>query len=318
MLRRAALSASLLLAGCRSGAPSAPTLGSRGGDACVEAQLGEVAAESVSVAVAPDGIYWLGYNWGPLQRRGQDGAVTTLFQAEGELNSEELIVAGDHLYWDSKTQRSIYRMKLAGGAPERIIEVPDDDFPVELVVAGDVVYTRTFHGLLMWWRGGAVGQRELEIRTMANRGASLYLGGTTGIGQLDDPDGEVWDVVMGTAPVEDLLVTGDTLFWTEQGGALPVLHRRALAGGLPDVFTASEASEVDLSAASLYSAVAAPGGAYVPAGALVLFAPASGPPVASVVARAPAGLTDLALAGDALIAGTVDGRVHRLCLGERR
>jgi hypothetical protein len=307
----------LTIAACGPSAPPAAPVGSRGGGAaCVEGLLGQVAAESVAVAAAPDGVYWLDYNVGSLHRGGRDGRVTTLAKPGEEQNSEELIVDGGYLYWDSKATRSIHRMKLAGGTPETIIRVPGEDFPVGLAVAGDIVYTRTYEGELMWWNDGEVGQRSLEISAMATRGTSLYLGNSTGIGQLaDDPDGEVWDITMNTDPVESIAVSGDTLFWVEREGEVAVLLRRALAGGEIEAFSASADGSVNLAGIALGAPVpAAPGGAYLPVADTVLYAPASGPPVVRVVARAPGEIIDLAVDGDALIAATADGRVYRLCV----
>lgn len=307
---------SAVLAGCGSGARPAAVVGNRGGDgaACVEGELGRVAGESVAVAAAPDSVYWLDYNFGTLQRRGRDGGVTTLAAPGTEQNSEELIVAGEYLYWDSKAEQAIRRMKLGGGAPETLIQIAGDDFPYGLAVAGDVVYTRTFAGELMWWHDGQVGQRSLAITAMAARGRSLYLGNASGIGWLDEPDGEVYDLTMDTDPVLNLVVADEVVFWVEDRGSGTALWRRTLAGGASEAFAADDGGALTAASIGVHGPVAARGGAFVPVGEVVLFAPASGPPVARVVARAPGDVVDLAVDGDALIAALADGRVYRLCL----
>lgn len=318
MIRSTAVVAAVAasVAACGSSQPHGGGAGSES-DRCVARVLAAEAGDQpgasalINVAITPELAVWQVFKSGALRVHPLlgDGPTRTLVPpstAPGD--GHDLLVHADYAYYTTQAGHAVDRVPLAGGPPEQLIDTGDDE-PVRLARVGDTIYAGTHGKKVFWWSldGGAksiVGSQDDQA--LGGRDDQLYLGREFDVAAtLDLAHVEPHQVAATDQRAYGVAVTASMVYWLEAGDREPALMRQGRSGG--DVL------RVAVPVPGIQTVVAADRGVYVAADTAVLWVDDT-MAVAVEVARLPGEtITDIAVDGDTVVAGTIDGKVHQLC-----
>jgi hypothetical protein len=193
----------------------------------------------VNVAAGDGVVVWQGYNFGELRVQSVGGDdKRTLFTSEEEQLTEDVLVHAGHAYWTSKAQHGLFRVPLAGGPPERLVDTGQDG-PTQLARVGDAIYVRTFEKVVYRWSPDSGAKSIVTSQAepaLAVRDSQLYLGREFDIAAtLDLAKDPPHQVAVTQGRVMGIALTASMLYWIEADASRgeDVLWRQGRSGGDP-------------------------------------------------------------------------------------